>query len=198
MFLTPFARPFPGRPPAHRLWRIGRTGFPALACLLALTACEVEIREPGSGSLADTLSSAAAVAPDRTTDPNGQWPVEIVTARAPEAIGPYSQAIRVGNTVYLSGQIALDPETGEIVDGGIEAETRQVMENLRAVLEAAGAEFGHVVQTQVFLADLEDFGTMNEIYAGYLSQPAPARATIQAARLPRDARVEIMMTAVIP
>ncbi len=185
MFFKLFDRSIRGRPLSRRTWRIGRAGASVVACVLAMTACELEVREPGSNASVDTLQNPETV-------------VEIVTARAPEAIGPYSQAIRAGNTVYLSGQIALDPETGEMIEGGIEAETRQVMENLRAVLEAAGADFGHVVQTQVFLADLEDFGVMNEIYAGYLSEPTPARATIQAARLPRDARVEIMMTAVIP
>ena len=121
----------------------------------------------------------------------------VETSRAPAAIGPYSQAILAGNTLYLAGQIAMDPLTGEMVEGGIEAETRQVMENLGAVLEAAGSSFRDVVQTQVFLADLGDFATMNEIYGSYLSEPYPVRATVQVAALPRGARVEIQMVAVL-
>ena len=160
----------------------------SLFVVLTLVGCQVEPRHPDD---ADTHERARPA-------PAAVSPVEIATTAAPEAIGPYSQAVRVGSTLYLSGQIGLDPETGQLVEGGIEAETRQVMENLRAVLEAAGSDFGHVVQSQVFLADLEDFAVMNEIYAGFLAEPAPARATVQAARLPRDARIEIMMTAVIP
>lgn len=120
----------------------------------------------------------------------------VETSRAPAAIGPYSQAILVGNSLYLAGQLAMDPETGEMVGGGIQAETRQVMENLAAVLEAAGMSFRDVVQTQVFLADLGDFATMNEVYGSFLSEPYPARATVQVAALPRGARVEIQMVAV--
>jgi 2-iminobutanoate/2-iminopropanoate deaminase len=120
----------------------------------------------------------------------------IETAGAPEAIGPYSQAVQVGGTLYLAGQIALDPASGELVAGGIEAETRQVMENLGAVLEAAGFTFDHVVQSQVFLVELADFAAMNEVYAGYFGAVPPARATVGVAALPRGARVEIMLTAV--
>lgn len=123
-------------------------------------------------------------------------PEEVATPEAPEAIGPYSQAVRAGHTLYLAGQIALDPESGAMVDGGIEAETRQVMANLQAVLNAAGMDFGDVVQTQVFLADLDEFGAMNEIYGSYLEEPFPARATVEVAALPRGARVEIQMVAV--
>ncbi len=119
----------------------------------------------------------------------------IATEGAPAAIGPYSQAVRVGPTLYLAGQIGLDPATGQLVEGGIEAETRRTMDNLGAVLEAAGYSFGDVVQAQVFLADLADYGAMNEVYASYFGESAPARAAVQVARLPRDARVEIMMTA---
>jgi 2-iminobutanoate/2-iminopropanoate deaminase len=120
----------------------------------------------------------------------------IETDGAPAAIGPYSQAILAGSTLYLAGQIGLDPDTGEMVEGGIEAETRRVMENLGAVLAAAGFGFEDVVQSQVFLADLEEFAAMNAIYGEYFRESPPARATVQAARIPRDARVEIMMTAV--
>ena len=123
-------------------------------------------------------------------------PVEISTPDAPEAIGPYSQAILVGSTLYLAGQIPLDPATGEMVEGGIEAETHQVLRNLGAVLEAAGFGFDDVVQAQVFLADLDDFQAMNAIYQEYVGDPAPARATVEVARLPRDARIEIQFVAV--
>lgn len=114
---------------------------------------------------------------------------------APKAIGPYSQAIRAGSLLFLSGQIALDPATGAMIDGDIAAQTRQVFANLKAVLEAGGASFDHVVRTTVYLADMNDFPVVNEIYGTYFSSPAPARATVQAARLPKDARVEIDLIA---
>jgi len=120
----------------------------------------------------------------------------IETPLAPEAIGPYSQAVLAGNTLYLAGQLALDPETGVLIEGGIAEETRQVMENLGAVLEAAGFTFDQVVQSQVFLTDLSDFAAMNEVYAGYFGPIPPARATVGVATLPRGARVEILMVAV--
>lgn len=121
---------------------------------------------------------------------------QIDTPDAPAAIGPYAQGVRVGNTLYLAGQIALDPASGAMVAGGIEAETRQVMENLGAVLRAAGFTFDQVVQSQVFLVDLSDFEAMNEVYAGYFGDLPPARATVGVAALPRGARVEILLTAV--
>ncbi|HJR59397.1 MAG TPA: RidA family protein [Vicinamibacterales bacterium] len=111
--------------------------------------------------------------------------------QAPRAIGPYSQAVRAGSLVFVSGQIALDPATGAMVDGDIAAQTHRVFANLRAILEAAGASFEHVVRTTVYLADMNDFAAVNEVYGTYFSSPAPARATVQAARLPKDARVEI-------
>lgn len=120
----------------------------------------------------------------------------ISTERAPAAIGPYSQAVRVGNTLYLSGQIGIDPVTGRLVEGGIEAETHQALRNLGAVLNAAAFGFEDVVQVQVFLADLSDYGTMNAAYQTYFGENPPARAAVQVARIPRDARVEIMMVAV--
>lgn len=120
----------------------------------------------------------------------------IVTDRAPAAIGPYSQAVEVGNTLYLAGQIGIDPATGQLVTGGIEPETRQVMANISAVLEAAGYTFGDVAQAQVYLADLAEYDPFNALYAGYFPGSPPARAVIEAQRLPRDARVEIMMVAV--
>jgi 2-iminobutanoate/2-iminopropanoate deaminase len=115
----------------------------------------------------------------------------IKTERAPQAIGPYSQAVRAGTLVFASGQIPLDPQTGEFVEGGVAEQTEQVLRNLSAVLEAAGTSLDRVVKTTVFLADMNDFAAMNEVYERYFSQDAPARATVEAARLPRDARVEI-------
>lgn len=116
---------------------------------------------------------------------------------APKAIGPYSQAVRSGSLLFVSGQIPLDPATGTLVDGDIAAQTHRVFANLRAILDAAGATFDHVVRTTVYLADMNDFGTVNEIYGTYFSSPAPARATVQAARLPKDARVEIDLIAAL-
>lgn len=117
------------------------------------------------------------------------------TAQAPAAIGPYSQAIRAGGFLFVSGQIPLDPSTGALVTGGIADQTRQVLDNLAAILTAAGRSFDDVVKTTVYLADMSEFAAMNEIYATYFKSPAPARATIQAARLPRDVRVEIDLIA---
>jgi 2-iminobutanoate/2-iminopropanoate deaminase len=113
------------------------------------------------------------------------------TAAAPKAIGPYSQAIRVGQLLFLSGQVALDPSTGQMLGGDAAAQTRRVMDNLAAVLEAAGLSFADVARTTIYLADMADFATVNEVYGSYFSEPFPARATVQVARLPRDARVEI-------
>ena len=121
----------------------------------------------------------------------------IATDRAPQAIGPYSQAVRAGNQIYCSGQIPLDPATGAIIDGDIATQTRQVLTNLSKVLEAAGVALDHVVKTTVYLADMNDFAAMNEVYGTFFTSPAPARSTVQAARLPRDARVEIDVIAVI-
>jgi len=120
----------------------------------------------------------------------------IATDRAPQAIGPYSQAVRAGNQIYCSGQIPIDPATGAIIDGDIAVQTRQVLTNLSKVLEAAGASLDHVVKTTVYLADMNDFAAMNAVYGTFFSSPAPARSTVQAARLPRDARVEIDVIAV--
>ena len=113
---------------------------------------------------------------------------------APKAIGPYSQAVRAGQLLFLSGQIPLDPTSGQLVDGDIVAQTRRVMDNLAAVLKSAGLSFDAVVRTTIFLADMTDFAKVNEVYATYFSSstlPAPARATVQVAQLPRGARVEI-------
>jgi 2-iminobutanoate/2-iminopropanoate deaminase len=120
----------------------------------------------------------------------------IATDRAPQAIGPYSQAVRAGNLVFASGQIPIDPATGEFVAGGITEQTEQVLRNLSAVFEAAGLGLAQVVKTTVFLVDMDDFAAMNEVYGKFFAQQPPARATVQAARLPRDARVEIEAIAV--
>ena len=122
----------------------------------------------------------------------------VVTAStSAPAIGPYSPALRVGNLLFLSGQIPLDPSTGQLVEGDIRAQTRQVMQNMSELLEAGGADFSHVARTTIFLADMNDFATVNEIYASYFTEPYPARATVQVARLPRDVRVEIDAIAVV-
>lgn len=119
----------------------------------------------------------------------------VTTALAPKAIGPYSQAIRAGSLLFLSGQVPIDPATGELVKGDIATQTHRVFQNLGEILKAAGATFEEVVRTTVYLADMNDFGAMNEVYGSYFSAPAPARATVQAARLPKDARVEIDLIA---
>jgi 2-iminobutanoate/2-iminopropanoate deaminase len=121
----------------------------------------------------------------------------IATDNAPKAIGPYSQAVRMGNLLFISGQIPIDPLTGNLIQGDISAMTRRVFDNLDAILQAAGASFDNVVRTTVFLADMEDFAAMNEVYATRFRNPAPARSTVQAARLPKDARVEIDVVAVL-
>lgn len=115
----------------------------------------------------------------------------VSTPSAPAAIGPYSQAISAGGFLFVSGQIPLDPATGTMVEGDIAAQTHRVFKNLEEILKAGGVSFDAVVRTTVYLADMNDFPAVNEVYATYFSSPAPARATVQAARLPRDARVEI-------
>ena len=121
----------------------------------------------------------------------------IVTAGAPPAIGPYSQAVRAGQWLFCSGQIGLDPASGELVAGGVVEEATRVLENLRAVLSAAGGSFDDVVRTTIYLVDLADFGRVNEIYARFFTAPFPARATVGVAALPRGARVEIDAIAVM-
>jgi 2-iminobutanoate/2-iminopropanoate deaminase len=115
----------------------------------------------------------------------------ITTPGAPKAIGPYSSALRAGQLLFVSGQIPTDPATGAIVEGDIGAQTRRALQNVGALLEAAGLSFAAVARTTVFLADMNDFAAMNEVYRTFFSEPYPARSTIQAGRLPRDARVEI-------
>ena len=121
----------------------------------------------------------------------------VKTERAPGAIGPYSQAIKAGGFVFVSGQVALDPSTGEFVAGGVAEQTEQVLKNLSAVLEASGSSLDHVVKTTVFLADMKDFAAMNEVYGRFFENEPPARATVAAAGLPRDARVEIELVALL-
>jgi 2-iminobutanoate/2-iminopropanoate deaminase len=121
----------------------------------------------------------------------------VSTAGAPAAIGPYSQAIRSGPFLFVSGQVPLDPASGAMVSGGVEAQAHQALRNLGAILAAAGVSFDAVVKTTVYLLDLGDFEAVNRVYAGYFPSPAPARATMQVARLPRDARIEIDAIAAI-
>ena len=121
----------------------------------------------------------------------------IHTAAAPKAIGPYSQAVRAAGLLYTSGQIAIDPSTGEIISGGIAAQAKQVLENLQAVLEAGGASLSSTVKTTIYLADMNDFSTVNNVYAEYFGGALPARATIEVARLPKDALVEIEAIAIV-
>ncbi|HKS42077.1 MAG TPA: RidA family protein [Blastocatellia bacterium] len=115
----------------------------------------------------------------------------VQTDNAPKAIGPYSQAIKANGLVFASGQIPLDPQTMQIIEGGVREQTERVMNNLKAVLEAAGSSFDRVVKTTVFLADLNDFADMNEVYGRFFGDAPPARSTVEVARLPRDVRVEI-------
>ena len=149
----------------------------AIGALLAFTGC--------------------AAAPTPETEP-AQRRQTIMAEQAPAAIGPYSQAVQVGRHLYLSGQIGIDPETGDMVTGGVEAETRQVLANAGAVLAAAGFTPADVVQSMVFLADMNDYATVNRIYGEFFTDAPPARAAVEVARLPLDARVEIMMTAIKP
>lgn len=121
----------------------------------------------------------------------------VSTDKAPGAIGPYSQAVKVNGMVFCSGQIPIDPATGSFVSDNIAEQTEQVLKNLNAVLESAGSGLDRVVKTTVFLADMEDFAAMNEVYSKYFEPNKPARATVQAARLPRDAKVEIECVAVV-
>lgn len=122
---------------------------------------------------------------------------KIHTDRAPAAIGPYSQAIQAGNTIYISGQIPVDPATGNIDAADIAGQTKQSLENIKAILEAAGIGMSSVVKTTVLLADINDFGAMNEVYKTYFAEPFPARAAFQAANLPKDSKVEIEAIAVL-
>jgi len=121
----------------------------------------------------------------------------VATERGPKAIGPYSQAVKANGFVFLSGQIALDPVTQQIVEGDVRVQTERVLENLKAIVEAAGSSIQRVVKTTVFLADMNDFAAMNEVYGRYFVEQRPARSTVEAARLPRDVRVEIDLIALL-
>lgn len=120
------------------------------------------------------------------------------TENAPQAIGPYSQAVGFNGLFFFSGQIALDPSTGELVDGGVEIQTRQVMTNIQAVLEAAGLKFEHVLRTTIFLKNMNDFGKVNTIYGAFFPNDPPARACVEVSRLPKDVLVEIDLIAAAP
>ena len=120
----------------------------------------------------------------------------ISTTDAPAAVGPYSQAVRAGSTVYCAGQIPLDPKSGQIVSGGIDAQTRRVLDNITAVLKAEGLTFDNIVKTTIFLTNLADFQTVNEVYASYFNQQPPARSTVQVPALPKGANIEIEVIAV--
>ena len=121
----------------------------------------------------------------------------VLTDRGPKPIGPYSQAIRTNGFLFVSGQVALDPKTGEMAGGEIRQQTERVFENIKGILEAAGSNLHHVVKTTVFLKDMNDFSTMNEVYAKYFTLAPPARSTVQVARLPKDALVEIEVIAAL-
>lgn len=122
----------------------------------------------------------------------------IAVEGAPKAIGPYSPAVRAGEWVFLSGQVPFDPATGQLIEGDIAAQTRRVLQNIGALLTAAGLSYDAVMRTTVYLADMNDFAAMNAAYAEFFTEPYPARSTVQAARLPRDARIEIDVIAVYP
>ncbi|KXS45999.1 MULTISPECIES: RidA family protein [unclassified Candidatus Frackibacter] len=120
----------------------------------------------------------------------------ISTDQAPAAIGPYSQAIKVGGTLYVSGQIPIDPATGELIEGDVQAQTRQVLNNIKAVLKAAEYKLVDIVKAEVFISDMDNFGKVNEVYAEYFTEEPPARACVEVARLPKDVAVEIAVIAV--
>ncbi len=117
--------------------------------------------------------------------------IPITSSGAPAAIGPYSQAVRAGDFLFVSGQVPIDPATGELIDGDVAAQTQRVLQSLDAIVRAAGATFDDVVKTTVYLADMNDFVAMNRVYATWFANPAPARAAVQVARLPKDAQIEI-------
>ncbi len=160
-----------------------------LICVAVVTVATFNLncKQANGGAGADEATASSTQAADGRK--------VIATDNAPAAIGPYSQAIQHGNMLFLAGQLGIDPATGTLLDG-VEAQTRQALTNLGAVLEAAGFEYADVVQAQVFLADLNDYSKMNTVYAEFFTSEPPARAAVQVARVPRDARVEILLTAV--
>lgn len=147
--------------------------------------------------LATVLAFAFWLILPTVSDASDKKKKAVETADAPKAIGPYSQAIIADDFVFLAGQIGINPQTGKLVEGGIEAETEQVLKNIEAVLKASKSDFDNVVKTTIFLADINDFARVNEIYARYFKAPFPARSTVQVAKLPRDARIEIEVTALV-
>jgi 2-iminobutanoate/2-iminopropanoate deaminase len=122
----------------------------------------------------------------------------IIAEKAPKAIGPYSAAVKIGNLVFTSGQLGIDPETGDLVPGGIEAETRQALQNVGSVLEASGSKFDHIIKVTVYLRDINEFGLMNSIYKEYITSDFPARSAFQVAALPKGGAIEIEAIAEIP
>ena len=164
----------------------------SLLCALACLSATVQASGPRARNSASARQRKAA------PPPPARGPRRAVrTDRAPRAIGPYSQAIIAGELVFCAGQIGADPATGELVAGGVREQAEQALKNLAAVLEAAGSDPDHVVKTTVFLADMNDFAALNEVYARHFKTDPPARSTIQAARLPRGALVEIEAIAVL-
>jgi len=133
----------------------------------------------------------------KQTENSGTMKKIINTKNAPAPIGPYSQAVIANNTLYASGQIAIDPATGTIVKGDIKAETKQVMENIKAILNEAGIGFDNIIKCSIFLSDMNNFASVNEVYGSYFSKDFPARETVQVSRLPKDVNVEISVTAVM-
>ena len=145
-----------------------------------------------------TLGGMALIGPHISLNPGRSKGMkkEIKTDKAPKAIGPYSQAIEANGFIFASGQIALDPKTGELMMGSVEDQTRLVLNNMKAVLEAAGSSFDKVVKCSVFLQDMDDFSKMNAVYGEFFKPPYPARAAVQVARLPKDVKVEIEAIAI--
>ncbi len=162
-----------------------------LLCAIACLSATVQASTPRNANPTAARQRKAASTPSRSTRR------AVRTDRAPRAIGPYSQAIVAGELVFCSGQIGFDPATGEMVAGGVREQAEQALRNLAAVLEAAGSDASHVVKTTVFLADMNDFAAMNEVYARHFKPDPPARSTVQAARLPRGALIEIEAIAVL-
>lgn len=174
------------------------TRITTLTLVLMLAVCTVTYAQDtpadaGTSTPADSGNAAETTATTATT--SSATRSVISTLDAPAAIGPYSQAIQVGNVLYCSGQIGIDPGTNLLVQGGIGSETRQVMNNLRMVLKAAGYSFDDVVSAQIFMTDLDQYETMNQVYQSYFFDAPPARSTMEVARLPRGASIEIVMTA---
>ncbi len=155
-------------------------------CAAALTACAET--PPQTSTVSGQEAPAATVVQELERE-------VILTDRAPQPIGPYSQAIQVGDMLFVAGQIGADPETRQLVDGGVEAEARQALYNVQAILQAAGADLQHVAQCQVFLADIADYAVVNAVYGSFFSEDPPARAALQVAALPAGAQVEILCTA---